>query len=216
MILAVDQGTSSTKAVLVDPAGRIAARGAAPVGSAYPRPGWVEQDAEEIWRSVPAAVERCLAQAPGAAPQALALTNQRESAVLWRRDTGAPAGPVIGWQDRRTAPDCERLREDEALVRARTGLALNPMFSATKLRRLLERAPAAELCAGTLDAYLVFRLTGGAVFAAGAWDAVTPPPSRAFAPQIDATARAERRAAWSAAVARSRPRVGGIRSEALR
>jgi glycerol kinase len=171
MILAVDQGTSSTKAVLVDAQGAIVARGAAPIGAAYPQPGWVEQDAEEIWASVLDAVGRCLAAAPDARPTALALTNQRESAVVWQRATGAPAGPVIGWQDRRTAEACERLREDEPLIRSRTGLALDPMFSATKLRWLLDRAPAGDLCAGTIDAYLIHRLTGGEVFAVEAGNA---------------------------------------------
>jgi glycerol kinase len=179
-LLAVDQGTSSSKAVLVGSDGAILARGQARLSAAYPRPGWVEQDAEELWTSVQAAIEHCLAQAPGVRPVALAVANQRESAVVWRRADGAPAGPVIGWQDRRTADACERLRADGhgPLIQARTGLALDPMFSATKLRWLLERAPGGlaaaargELCAGTVDAWLVFKLTGGAVFACEAGNA---------------------------------------------
>jgi glycerol kinase len=178
-LLSIDQGTSSSKAVLVDGDGAIVAHGSAPVAATFPRPGWVEQDAEEIWQSVLSAVEACLAQAPDAAPVALAITNQRESAVVWRRADGEPAGPVIGWQDSRTEADCERLRADghERLIRARTGLAVDPMFSATKLRWLLEHAPGGidaaergELCAGTIDAWLVWKLTGG-VFACEAGNA---------------------------------------------
>jgi glycerol kinase len=180
VLLAIDQGTSSTKAVPVDEAGSAIARGGAPVSCTFPRPGWVEQDPEEIWQSVLGAVEACLAQAPDAAPAALAISNQRESALVWNRATGAPAGAMIGWQDSRTAPDCDRLRAEgaEALVRSRTGLTLDPMFSATTLRWLLERAPGGldaaaggELCAGTVDAWLVHRLTGGDVFACEAGNA---------------------------------------------
>ncbi len=171
MLLAIDQGTSSTKAVLVDAGGAIVARGAAAVGCSYPRPGWVEQDAEEIWASVLTAVAACLSQSPGTPPVALALTNQRESAVAWQRAGGAPVGPVIGWQDRRTADSCAALGADEALIRSRTGLELDPMFSATKLRWLLDRAPGRLLCAGTIDAYLIFKLTGGSVFACEAGNA---------------------------------------------
>lgn len=179
-VLAIDQGTSSTKALLVDGAGAVVARGSAPVAASYPRPGWVEQDATEIWESVVTAVDRCLAAGGGVEPSAIAVTNQRESAVVWHRADGAPAGPVIGWQDSRTAAECERLIADGhgQLIAERTGLAVDPMFSATKLRRLLEDAPggldAAQrgaLCAGTIDAWLVFRLTGGAVFACEAGNA---------------------------------------------
>ncbi len=172
MILAVDQGTSSTKAVLVGADGVVVARGRAAVSCAYPQPGWVEQDADEIWLSVLTAVAQCLAQAPDAHPAALALSNQRESAVVWRRD-GTPAGPLIGWQDARTEPACARLRAAGAapLVESSTGLALDPMFSATKLRWLLDRTDDSDVMAGTVDAFLVYRLTGGAVFAAEAGNA---------------------------------------------
>jgi glycerol kinase len=166
-LLAIDQGTSSTKAVLVDEAGQIVARGSAPVSCRFPRPGWVEQDPEEIWQSVLSAVAACLGDER---PTALAISNQRESAVVWRRD-GRAVGPLIGWQDSRTAADCDRLRAEEPFVRARTGLGLDPMFSATKLRWLLDRAPAGDLCAGTVDAYLIYRLTGGRVFACEAGNA---------------------------------------------
>ena len=179
-VLAIDQGTSSSKAVLVDAGGEVVARGTAPLAAHYPQPGWVEQDADAIWQSVVDAVGQCLAQAGDCAPVALAVTNQRESAVVWERAGGAPAGPVIGWQDSRTAAVCDRLAggDDGVLIRARTGLAVDPMFSATKLRWLLERAPGGleaaergELCAGTVDAWLIWKLTGGAVFACEAGNA---------------------------------------------
>lgn len=179
-VLAIDQGTSSSKAVLVDGRGAIVATGSSPLAARYPQPGWVEQDAEEIWQSVVEAVEQCLARARGVTPAILAVTNQRESAVVWRRADGRPEGPVIGWQDSRTADACERLRADghDTLIRARTGLAVDPMFSATKLRWLLERAPGGiaaaergELCAGTIDAWLVWKLTAGALFACEAGNA---------------------------------------------
>jgi glycerol kinase len=169
-ILAIDQGTSATKALLVDAAGAIVARGSAPVALQTPRPGWVQQDADELWASVLDAVARCLA-APGAAgavPAAVAVTNQRESALVWDRATGAPAGPVIGWQDTRGAGVCARLvaAGHEPLVRERSGLPIDPMFSATKLAWLLAQLPGGgadgAYCAGTVDAWLVHRLTGGA------------------------------------------------------
>jgi glycerol kinase len=157
-VLAIDQGTSSTKALLVDEAGAVIARASARVSCRYPRPGWVEQDAEEIWRSVGTVIEQL------DTPDAIAIANQRESAVVWDRETGA-ASAVIGWQDSRTAADCDRLREHEPLIRARTGLALDPMFSATKLHRLLDGRD--DLCAGTIDAFLIHRLTGEFAVEAG-------------------------------------------------
>jgi glycerol kinase len=179
-LLAIDQGTSSTKAVLVDAAGSVVARASARVGCTFPQPGWVEQDPEGIWESVLVAVRACLEANPEVVPAAIAISNQRESAVVWRRSDGMAVGPLIGWQDNRTAPDCERLRSEGVadMVRTRTGLALDPMFSATKLRWLLERAPGGveaaargELCAGTVDAWLIHRLTQGAVFACEAGNA---------------------------------------------
>ena len=179
-VLSIDQGTSATKAILVDAQRALVGRGSAPLASSYPRPGWVEQNAEQLWVSVLTATGRCLAAAPGVRPIALALTNQRESALVWWRADGTPAGPVIGWQDNRTEERCEQLRANgcEGLVRTRTGLPLDPMFSATKLRWLLEHADGGlaaaergELCAGTVDAWLVWKLTGGAVFACDAGNA---------------------------------------------
>jgi len=161
-VLAIDQGTSSTKAVLVADDGIVLARASARVKCAYPHPGWVEQDPDELWDSVQAVIA---AMPRGTPIDAIALSTQRESAVIWDRRTGEPAGPVIGWQDGRTAPECDRLREHEPLVRAKTGLALDPMFSATKLRWLLDGRD--DLCAGTIDAFLIHRLTGEFAIEAG-------------------------------------------------
>ena len=153
MILSIDQGTTNSKAVLVDEAGQVAGYGAAPVGLASPRPGWVEQDADEIWTSVLAAVAACRASAPDAALAGVTISNQRESVVAWRRSTGEPLGPVIGWQDRRTASWCTRLATQDAddQVRARTGLRIDAMFSGA------EDALAARPSAGRPD---VRRLPG--------------------------------------------------------
>src|SRR4051794_15056102 len=134
MLLAIDQGTSATKALLVGPDGGIRARGSAPVGLQHPQPGWVEQSADEIWDSVRAAVAACLEGRDAAAVQAVGFSTQRESLVLWDRATGAPLGPLLSWQDQRTAPHCARLREAGAgeRVRAVSGPALAPLFSAPK------------------------------------------------------------------------------------
>lgn len=155
-VLAIDQGTSSTKGVLVGDDGTVLGRASVPIHATYPRPGWVEQDAEEIWQSVLRIIEFL------DTPDAIALSNQRESAVVWN---DSYTSSVIGWQDARTAADCDRLREHEALVRARTGLALDPMFSATKLHRLLDGRD--DLRAGTIDAFLIHRLTGEFAIEAG-------------------------------------------------
>ncbi|AXG82453.1 glycerol kinase [Streptomyces paludis] len=171
LLLAVDQGTSATKALLVDPAGTVVAAASAPLGSAHPRPGWVEQSAEEIWQSVTTAVRGCLAGQDPARVAGLGLSTQRESLLLWERATGEPAGPVLGWQDRRTAAGCARLTAEGAgpEIRATTGLPLDPMFSALKAQWLLDtydpgrdRARRGELCLGTVDSWLLWRLGGGA------------------------------------------------------
>src|SRR3954469_15164932 len=130
-VLAVDQGTTNTKAVLVSPDGRVLATGSAPVGVESPRPGWVEQDAERIWSSVRDAVAACRAAAPGVRPAGLALSTQRESVVGWSAGSGRPLGPVIGWQDRRTAAWCAAHVGEDArrAVHERTGLRVDPMFS---------------------------------------------------------------------------------------
>ena len=175
MILSIDQGTTNSKAILVDETGRVAGYGAAPVGLAAPHPGWTEQDAEEIWTSVLAAVAACRTSAT-AAPVGVTISNQRESVVGWRRSTGEPLGPVIGWQDRRTASWCAVLATQEAddQVRARTGLRIDAMFSGPKFRWLLdhiEGVPRSDVCLGTVDAWLVWRLTAGGSYACEAGNA---------------------------------------------
>jgi glycerol kinase len=169
LVLAIDQGTSATKCVLVDAEGRIVARASSPLGESRPQPGWVEQDAEEIWLSVQTAVRDCLKGHDPRAVIAVGLSNQRESLVLWDRRSGTPLAPVVSWQDQRTTADCDALRTDavEAMVRERSGLPLDPMFSAAKARWLLDRhdpgramARAGKVCLGTIDSWLVSRFSG--------------------------------------------------------
>jgi glycerol kinase len=169
MLLAVDQGTSATKAVLVDRAGAIVARAAAPVALATPRPGWVQQSADEIWQSVQVAVARCLTGHDPRTVAGVGLSTQRESLVLWERASGSPLGPLLSWQDQRTAADCGRLRDCGAgeLVADVSGLPLDPMFSALKARWLLDhydadraRSRRGELCLGTIDSWLLSRFGG--------------------------------------------------------
>ncbi|HEY5981484.1 MAG TPA: FGGY family carbohydrate kinase [Microlunatus sp.] len=169
-ILAIDQGTTNSKALLVDDGGLVRAVGSAPVGIAHPRPGWVEQDAELLWTSVLSAIDRCLSSVEGAEADlaGVALSTQRESVLAWNRRTGRPLGPVIGWQDVRTAAWCRDRTEpgDDDLVRSRTGLRIDPMFSAPKISWLLRESAAgvshADVCVGTVDSWLIWRLTGGA------------------------------------------------------
>lgn len=173
-ILAVDQGTTNTKALLIDASGAVVSRASAPVDIAFPAPGWVEQDGAHLWRTVEAAIAACLAAAPAQASgsiAAVAIANQRESVLAWDRATGLPAGPCIVWQCRRTAPFCASLRERQldAAIRRKTGLPVDPLFSASKARWLLEqipdgrrRAAAGELCLGTIDSWLLWNFTGGA------------------------------------------------------
>jgi glycerol kinase len=168
-VLAIDQGTTNSKAVLVDSVGDVRSVGSAPVGISHPRPGWVEQDPELLWVSVLTAIERCLA-APDPATvdlAGLALSTQRESVVAWDRTSGRAIGPVIGWQDVRTAEWCRQRTgpaEDE-VVRSRTGLRIDAMFSAPKinwlLREVADDLDPSEVCVGTMDSWLVWRLTGG-------------------------------------------------------
>ena len=176
MLLAIDQGTSATKAVLVDAGGGIVARGSAPVAQEHPRPGWVEQDAEEIWGSVREAVSACLSQTDPSAIEAVGLSTQRESVVLWERASGRPLGPLLSWQDQRTAHRAAQLRAEGAgpMVRASSGLPLDPMFSALKAAWLLDahdpdraRSRRGELCLGTVDSWLVSRFGGEHVIEVG-------------------------------------------------
>ena len=173
-ILAIDQGTTNTKALLVNVAGLVVARAAKPLRQTFPQPGWVEQDAVAIWQSVREAIDECLQAAGEHELAAIAITNQRESVMLWDRQTSQPVGPVVIWQCRRTAPFCEELRERglEKTLRERTGLTIDPLFSASKARWLLDNVAGAraqaergELCLGTMDSWVLWNLTGGAVHA---------------------------------------------------
>jgi glycerol kinase len=166
LLLAIDQGTSGTKAILADRTGAIVARGHAPIGESHPHPGWVEQDPLEIWHSVQRAVADCLEGCDAARVAAVGLSTQRESIVLWDRLTGTPLTPVISWQDQRSAALCDALRgpEAERLVRARSGLPLDPMFSAPKaawLRRhhagAVQAIEAGRAVIGTIDSWLLSR-----------------------------------------------------------
>jgi glycerol kinase len=176
-ILAIDQGTTNTKVFLFDERAAVTAQASRPVAIEFPRAGWVEQDARVIWRSVEDAIADCLSSAPAAEIAAVAVTNQRESVLVWERATGLPLGPVIVWQCRRTTEFCESLRERGLRVQleSATGLTIDPLFSASKLRWLLTSIPGAmaraergELCAGTIDSWLIWNLSGGAVHACDA------------------------------------------------
>ena len=166
-ILVIDEGTSSARAMLVDAAGQSGAMAQRAVASLYPRPGWVEQDAAEIWRLTLDAAREAIGD-DGARVGAIGLTNQRETIVFWDRSSGSPLAPAIVWQDRRTADACAQLREagHEPLAQSTTGLLLDPYFSATKIRWALDhwpdlRAAGDRLCVGTIESWLVFKLTGG-------------------------------------------------------
>jgi glycerol kinase len=173
-ILAIDQGTTNSKAILVSDTGALISRGASPVGISYPQPGWVEQDPKRIWQSVCEAVRTCLDARPDVSVEAVAISNQRESVTVWDAETGEPLGPVLSWQCRRTAPDCARLIDGGHLdrVQAITGLPLDPMFPGAKFRWLLERAPKGRpLRLGTIDSWLIHRMSGGRVHACDASNA---------------------------------------------
>jgi glycerol kinase len=157
-VLAVDQGTSATKCLLLSSAGVVVRTASVPVPIRYPRPGWVEQDAGEILASVLSAAAECLDGIAVSSVAAVGLSTQRESAVVWDRRSGEPVGPVLGWQDQRARGVCDDLRDSAAAVRVLSGLPLDPMFSAAKLRWLLDRTPAALV--GTVDAWLLYALTG--------------------------------------------------------
>lgn len=171
-IVAIDQGTTGTTVLVLDESTSVRARVTRELPQIYPRPGWVEHDPEAIWSSVTDALARALSQA-GTAPGDIAgigITNQRETTVLWERASGRPLHNAIVWQDRRTAARCSELKAKglEDLYRSRTGLVLDPYFSGTKIAWLLdqldpgrERSARGELACGTIDSFLIWRLTGG-------------------------------------------------------
>lgn len=175
-ILALDQGTSSSRALLFDAGGRRVASAQREFTQYFPRPGWVEHDAEEIWTTQRDTAREALARAgvPAREIAAIGIANQRETVVVWERATGKPVHRAIVWQDRRTGDRCERLKKEgvEPWLRERTGLVADPYFSATKLAWLLDQVPglraraaAGEIAAGTIDAWLIWQLTGGKVHA---------------------------------------------------
>lgn len=173
-ILAIDQGTTNSKAVLVSSDGIIVARGSSPVGISHPQPGWVEQDAKRVWQSVLEAIGACLVDTPPVSIAGIAISNQRESVTIWDGRTGEPLGPVVSWQCRRSAPVCAELNAagHSARVEALTGLPIDPMFPGPKMKWLLDRAPEdRELRLGTIDSWLIHRFTGGKVHACDASNA---------------------------------------------
>ncbi len=169
-LLAIDQGTTSTRAILFSPAGEIVASAQRELPQIYPADGWVEHDGEEIWRATQAVVAAALGDIAPAQVAAIGITNQRETSLIWDRKTGRPIGNAIVWQDRRGAGHCRRLIEAgwEAKIQAKTGLLIDSYFSATKIAWLLDNVPGAraaakrgELAFGTIDSFLLWRLTGG-------------------------------------------------------
>ncbi|MCY7389321.1 MAG: glycerol kinase GlpK [Burkholderiales bacterium] len=175
-ILALDQGTTSSRALLFDRNGEILATAQREFTQHFPRPGWVEHDALEIWRSQCAVAAEAIAKSALTTLDigAIGITNQRETTVLWDRVSGQPLAPAIVWQDRRTAPFCDALKRDgfEASIREKTGLVIDSYFSGTKLNWLLQHIPGArqralrgELAFGTIDSWLIWQLTAGKVHA---------------------------------------------------
>jgi glycerol kinase len=165
LILAIDQGTTGTTCLVVDDEMRPRGRGYREVTQHYPRPGWVEHDPDELWDSVLAAAAAALDDARIRAHDlaAIGITNQRETTIVWERRSGRPAHRAIVWQDRRTAERCRELPAD--LIRDRTGLVPDPYFSATKLEWLLSERESSGLAFGTVDSWLLWKLTGGEVHA---------------------------------------------------
>jgi glycerol kinase len=168
-VLAIDQGTTSTRAILFDAAGRARSSAQVELTQHYPRPGWVEHDPEEIWQSVVSTCREMVAVADGPIA-AIGVTNQRETTLLWDRASGRPVHNAIVWQDRRTAALCERWRAAglAETVAQRTGLVIDPYFSASKICWLLDNVPglgararAGEIAFGTVDSFLLWRLSGG-------------------------------------------------------
>ena len=175
-VLAIDQGTTSSRAILFDHSANIVAVAQKEFTQYFPEPGWVEHDAEEIWSSQIAVVHEVMQSAGVSAEEisSIGITNQRETTVVWDRKTGSPVHRAIVWQDRRTASICDALKDEgmEDYVRENTGLVIDAYFSGTKIKWILdqvdgarEKAEKGELCFGTVDAWLIWKMTGGAVHA---------------------------------------------------
>ncbi|MCP3958927.1 MAG: glycerol kinase GlpK [bacterium] len=173
-VVALDQGTTSSRAIVFDREGTVVSVAQKELRQIFPRPGWVEHDAEEIWSTQAAVAAEALAGAGVQAADiaAVGITNQRETTIVWDRATGRPVANAIVWQDRRTAPACDRLRERglEEIIRAKTGLVVDAYFSGTKIAWILDhtggargRAERGELAFGTVDTWLAWKLTGGAL-----------------------------------------------------
>ena len=178
-ILAIDQGTTSSRAIVFDDKMNVVATAQREFPQHYPASGWVEHDPADLWDTTLATCREAMTQAGGEIT-AIGITNQRETTVVWDKTTGEPVHNAIVWQDRRTADYCRELREagHAEMITARTGLLADPYFSGTKLRWILEnvegaraRAEAGELLFGTVDCYLIWKLTGGKVHAADATNA---------------------------------------------
>ncbi|HSM32554.1 MAG TPA: FGGY-family carbohydrate kinase [Anaerolineae bacterium] len=180
LVLAIDQGTSNTKAVLVDASGTVVGQASRPMDIQYPQPGWVQQDAAALWQTVRECIDEVLQAAGGPDLAAIGISNQRESGLAWERTSGAPVGPVVTWQCRRSAALCDWLRGAGRAheIQARTGLPLDPGFTAGKWRWLLDatddgpaRAAAGDIRLGTVDSWLLWNLTGGVAHATDASNA---------------------------------------------
>ncbi|WP_312756651.1 FGGY-family carbohydrate kinase [Pantoea brenneri] len=173
LILAIDEGTTNAKAIAVDRLGSVVARGSQPLTLAHPQPGLAEQEPLAIWQAVKQAIAQCLASCGGASVAAVAISNQRESVLIWQRHDGQPLTPLVSWQDRRSEPFCRDLHQAGKAPRITglTGLAVDPMFPAAKLTGMLAaipdgvaRAEAGELCIGTVDSWLSWQLSAGETF----------------------------------------------------
>ena len=173
-ILALDQGTTSSRAILFDEEGKPVSVAQREIQQIFPQAGWVEHDPEEIWRAVQQVCRDAMAKRPAGGVRAIGITNQRETTVVWNRKTGKAIHNAIVWQDRRGAPLCRKLIEEgwEPKIQAKTGLLIDSYFSATKVRWFLDNVPGAqaaaergELAMGTIDSFLLWRLTGGKVHA---------------------------------------------------
>ncbi|MEA9389413.1 FGGY-family carbohydrate kinase [Acerihabitans sp. TG2] len=173
IILAIDEGTTNAKAIAVGRDGRMLAKASVPLLLDHPRPGWAEQDPIAIWQAVVQAIGDCLARLPDVQVQGVAISNQRESVMIWERSSGRPLTPVVSWQCRRSQDFCQELAQSDraALIYQTTGLPVDPLFPAAKVRGMLaalplgvERAARGELCAGTLDSWLNWQFTAGQSF----------------------------------------------------
>ena len=181
-ILAIDQGTTSSRAVIFNRQMQTVATARQELALSYPDSGWVEQDPEHIWQSVLDCITQALASAGLTAADiaAIAISNQRETTIVWDRETGQPIANAIVWQDRRTAPYCRQLQQQgaEATISEKTGLRADPYFSASKINWLLDNIPdarskanAGQLCFGTVDSFILARLTAGKAHATDASNA---------------------------------------------